>query len=119
MIFSTTRPKPSRHRSRRLQKKLCIGDFQVLGFHLDFRMHPQTPTLRSSEIFDQFIDQIEERKLSCGGGGGNHKMHFFVLAESQTSASEADRAHVLWIVNQFPEVIQVNAGPLIDAHYEN
>lgn len=118
MISSTTRPKPSRHRSRRLQKKLCIGEFQAMGFHLDFWLHPQTLTLRSSEIFDQFIDKLEDRKLECGGGGSNHKMHFFVMADRQKSASEDDRAYVLWMVNQFPEIIQVNASALVDAQYE-
>ena len=62
-------PPPKRSRSRRLRKKLHIGEFQVLGFdyELTWRVAP------SIDVQDQFIDQLLEnlvapRALSLGGG---------------------------------------------------
>ena len=60
---------PKRSRSRRLRKKLHIGEFQVLGFdyELTWRVAP------SIDVQDRFIDQLLEdlvapRALSLGGG---------------------------------------------------
>ena len=80
-------PPPKRSRSRRLRKKLHIGEFQVLGFdyELTWRVAP------SIDVQDRFIDQLLEdlvvpRALSLGGGGNCG----FVVAR-RGSVTDADR----------------------------
>lgn len=107
-------PPPKRTRSRRLRKKLRIGEFQTLGF--DYELIWQAPP--SIELQDRFIDQlleqvIEPRALSLGGG-----LTCGFVAARRGSVTEADReAFDGWIRN-WSDIAMSEIGHLRDAWYD-
>jgi len=109
---ATVRPKP-RRRSKRLEKKLHLGEFQEFGFAMSVRLKPDTSAKVNDEFWDRFIvDVVEARGLAFGGGAEG-----FVTRFGKGSATEDDRAAVeAWLAAQ-PEVLRQTIGPLEDAWY--
>ena len=107
-------PRPSRHRSRRLRKKLLIDEFRLLGFAISFELLPAPGTKAYDEVWDAFLaDGIEANALTMGGGNE----HAFIVPE-QGPATEAHRALVRdWLLAR-ADVTDVVVGPLVDAHYD-
>lgn len=101
-------------RSRRLLKKLRIGEFQELGFEIEVKLTGSLiPEEQESLVGDLLSEVIEPRSLSfCGWLKGG-----FVAHRSRGSATEDDRESVRqWLLSR-PEVESVVIGPLIDAWY--
>ncbi len=101
-------------RSRRLLKKLRIGEFQELGFEIEVKLiGTHTPEEQESFV-DGFLSEVIEPRslgfsgwLKCG----------FVAHRGRGSATEDDRESVRqWLLSR-PEVESVVIGPLIDAWY--
>lgn len=111
------RPKFSHTRSRRLRKKLHLDEFKEFGFDINLRLNKHNPKANAQEVLYAFIEKIEAAQLSCGGGGGPYKLHFFITQANGTTAREEDRITILEIVNSIPEIVQVHVSPLIDANY--
>lgn len=110
-------PKPSKNRSRRARKKLHLGEFQVLGFEVNFTVHPQIDMDNIEAMFDDFISQaVEANHLRCGGGGGSHSFGFFV-ENSIGSATQADRQAVDRWLSSRDEIATHEVGMLVDAWY--
>lgn len=95
-------------RSRRLRKKLHLGEFQELGFFYE-------ATIKDGIDEHAFIDAllseaIEPNGLGFGGwvGGGA------VSRQSRGSVSEEERQAVLdWLARR-PEVLSLSATALVD-----
>lgn len=95
-------------RSRRLRKKLHLGEFQELGFFYE-------TTIKDGTDEHAFIDgllseAIEPNGLGFGGwvGGGA------VSKQSRGSVSEEERHAVLdWLARR-PEVLSLSATGLVD-----
>ena len=107
-------PPPKRTRSRRLRKKLHIGEFQTLGFEYDL-IWSEMP---SSEVQERFIDQlleevIEPRSLSLGGGTNCG----FISARRGSATDEDRTAFETWLC-QWPNVSLARVGELRDAWYD-
>ena len=80
----------SASRSRRLQKKLRIGEFQQFGFNVDFKLSENIPLHQSHQFWDSFIcDAIEANRLSFGGSESG-----FVVPEGRISSTEIHRQMV-------------------------
>ena len=56
-------------RSRRLRKKLHVGEFQEIGFDVDFSFKEGTDIQVIDTVVDEFIAFVEEQGLEFGGGG--------------------------------------------------
>ena len=107
-------PPPKRARSRRLRKKLHIGEFQTLGFEYDLLWSE----LPSAEEQERFIDRLLEefigpRSLSVGGG-----INCGFISAHRGSATDEDRAVFESWLRQWPNVSSVQIGPLQDAWYD-
>jgi uncharacterized protein YggL (DUF469 family) len=107
-------PPPKRTRSRRLRKKLRIGEFQTLGF--DYELTWRAPP--SIELQDGFIDQlleqiIEPRALSLGGG-----VNCGFVAARRGSVTAADREAFDGWVRNWSGITKVEIGLLRDAWYD-
>lgn len=104
-------PRASRHRSRRLRKKLHIEEFREAGFHVDVVLNVE-PGAANHRFWDAFLaEAIEAHALTCGGA-----YSCFVTPE-RGSATEAHRRIVRdWLAAR-PEVTQVTVGGLVDAWY--
>ena len=100
-------------RSRRLRKKLHVGEFQQMGFSVDFTLDTRLNAAQSDQFWDAFIEEaIEANQLIYGGGESG-----YVLPEGRISATEAHRELIKSWLQSRPEVIAVNIGSLSDAWY--
>ncbi|MBC7700062.1 YggL family protein [Aquabacterium sp.] len=101
----------SKTRSRRLNKKLHVGEFQQLGFLFEAELAKNAD---DEALVDSFLVQaIAPRNLSFGGwatGGAIDKL-------GRQSVTEEDRSTVLaWLVAR-PEVTSLSASGLVDMWY--
>ena len=106
-------PPPVRQRSRRLEKKLRIGEFKEYGFPVSIRLSPALSSKACDEFWDAFLTElIVPRDLAfCGREEG------FVMRFGSGSATEADRAAVNDWLQARAGVERAVVGPLEDAWY--
>lgn len=107
-------PPPKRPRSRRLRKKLHIGEFRMLGFdyELTWRVAP------SIDVQDRFIDPllehfIEPQVLSLRGG-----VNCGFVAARHGSVTDEDRVAFESWLGRWPDLAEVKVGLLRDAWYD-
>lgn len=124
MSYHDEPPKSSRNRSRRLRKKLHIGEFQDFGFHVHMGLayHPSMMPEDFHEACDQFMDDflgyLESHDLECGGGGGLYQMRFFVSSHAKKNRPmEPFRHQIAYWLNQHDTVAGLGISPLVDAWY--
>lgn len=101
---------------RRLRKKRRLGEFREDCFELSFEVSPKLGDAGVDSLTDSFIDMIESNGLQFGGGG-NGRWSGVVQGAFRVSATELDRRVVLDWLNQHPDVLDAQAGPLRDAWY--
>ena len=100
---------------KRLRKKLRWGEFQELGFNLEFD-YTGDPDGKVSDIFlTDFINAIEALGLEVGGGGYRH--HDYFVAKHRGSVTEEQRGSVIDWLEKHPETANIAAGPLKDVWY--
>lgn len=99
-------------RTRRLRKKLRVGEFRVLGFSVKVSLLDSLSIEEGNTFWDRFImEAIERRDLQYGGLAEGYAMR-----EADVSATDEDRGHVqAWLLSQ-PEVTGCEIGPLNDAY---
>ena len=102
------------NRSRRLRKKLCVDEFQELGFELNLDLKDDL----SVEEIDTFLDQFILQALEANGLDyvGGEDFGLVCLAE-RGSVSEEQRAAVESWLNGRSELSKVEVSPLVDAWY--
>ncbi|HEP9622673.1 YggL family protein, partial [Pseudomonas aeruginosa] len=102
------------NRSRRLRKKLCVDEFQELGFELNFHYKEGVDADAVNAFMLRFIDQaIEANELTYGGCD---EFGFVCLAR-RGSVNEEQRALIEAWLKQQPELASVEVGALVDAWY--
>lgn len=103
-----------RQQSRRLRKKLHLGEFQQLGFEISITLKPNLEVDDLDYFLDEFIlDAIEKNELAFGGGTDCG----FITAWKHGSASEAHLTVVKDWLSRRSEVVSITLGPLVDAWY--
>ena len=102
----------SRARTRRLRKKLRVGEFQIMGFPVAVSLRDSLTIEQSNDFWARFIQEaIENQPLMYGGLAEG-----YACPEGDVSATDADRHHVQkWLLSQ-PEVVDCNIGHLSDAY---
>ncbi|PKM04656.1 MAG: hypothetical protein CVV16_03800 [Gammaproteobacteria bacterium HGW-Gammaproteobacteria-6] len=102
------------NRSRRLRKKLCVDEFQELGFELKLDLKEGL----SVEEIDSFLDQFILQALEANGlnyvGGEDFGL---VCLGGRGSVSEEQRAAVESWLKGRSELSKVDVSPLVDAWY--
>lgn len=106
-------PRFNVNRSRRLRKKLCIGEFKQEGFGLNFKFKTGVSEDEQLAILDAFIaEAIECRDLSFGGGENG-----YVTRVGRASTTADDRQAVgAWLL-ACPSIEHVCIHPNTDAWY--
>jgi uncharacterized protein YggL (DUF469 family) len=101
----------AKHRTRRLRKKLHVGEFRQFGFEVSFRLPEQLSESDLASFWDRFIlEAIEANGLAYGGGTSG-----FATGWGRATATDDHRQFVIsWLAAQ-PEVSSVVTGELIDA----
>ncbi|WP_341964059.1 YggL family protein [Pseudomonas sp. RC10] len=102
------------NRSRRLRKKLCVDEFQELGFELNLEFKEDL----SDEAIDAFLDAFLSDAMDANGldyvGGDDYGL---VCLANRGSVTEEQRATVeAWLKGR-SELVKVEVSPLIDAWY--
>jgi uncharacterized protein YggL (DUF469 family) len=102
------------NRSRRLRKKLCVDEFQELGFELNLSFKEDL----TEEAIDAFLDAFLTEAMDANGldyvGGDDYGL---VCLAERGSVTEEQRAIVeAWLKGR-SEVIKVEVSPLMDAWY--
>ncbi|MCG6234222.1 YggL family protein [Vibrio furnissii] len=105
------------NRSKRLRKKLYVGEFQVLGFAFSCKVNADDDT-QYDVLLDSFIDFIESRNLVMGGGANHESFDGFVVAEGRyDSATDEDRAAVEKWLSEQAMCSQVQVEALVDINH--
>lgn len=103
-----------RRRSRRLRKKLRVGEFQEFGFNVKISL-AATLSREGEEVFidDLLTAVIEPKSLGYAGWvrGG------FIVPIEPGSVTEQDREDIRKWLEARAEVEAVEVGPLEDAWY--
>jgi len=102
------------NRSRRLRKKLCVDEFQELGFELNLGFKEDL----SDEAIDAFLDAFLAEAMDANGldyvGGDDFGL---VCLANRGSVSEEQRATVeAWLKGR-SELTTIEVSPLLDAWY--
>lgn len=99
---------------KRLRKKLHKGEFQELGFNLEFDYTGDADNeINVDRFYTAFIDAVESIGLEVGGGG--YKQHSYFVARYRGSVSDQQRQALINWLEQYPDVANIIAGPLVDA----
>ena len=102
------------NRSRRLRKKLCVDEFQELGFELQLS-YPEDTAEATVEAFfaDLVVDAVEGKGMALIGG----EEFAVVCLGKRGSVTEAQRAEVeAWLKNR-KELSSFEVSPLLDVWY--
>lgn len=102
---------PSKHRSRRLRKKLRAGEFQEWGFRFEADLKVRVPAGEEALVGSFLAEVIEPRSLALGGWITSG----FVVPFGRGSATDEDRQAVQDWLQARPELTAARVGPLIDA----
>ncbi|MEH6688398.1 MAG: 50S ribosome-binding protein YggL [Halopseudomonas sabulinigri] len=102
------------NRSRRLRKKLCVDEFQELGFELNLEFKDDLEV----EDVDNFLDQFLTEAMDANGLDYVGTEGFgIVCLDERGSVSEEQRAAVeAWLKGR-SELAVVEVSPLQDAWY--
>jgi len=101
---------------KRLRKKSHKGEFQELGFKLDFTIGADLDSTNRYQIIDDFIHEaVEANNLSFAGGGKDNKWGGFITKLKKGSATEKDQQAVDKWLKSNAEVEEYKIGELVDA----
>ncbi|CAK9888346.1 MULTISPECIES: YggL family protein [Pseudomonas] len=102
------------NRSRRLRKKLCVDEFQELGFELNLEFKEDL----SDEAIDAFLDAFLDDAMDANGldyvGGDDFGL---VCSAKRGSVTEEQRATVEGWLKGRAELTKIEVSPLLDAWY--
>ena len=102
------------NRSRRLRKKLCVAEFQELGFELTLNFQENL----AEESIDDFLEAFVPYAIPANGmgyvGGDDYG---FVCLDKRGSVSAEQRALVeAWLKGR-SELTEFSVSPLLDVWY--
>ncbi len=102
------------NRSRRLRKKLCVDEFQELGFELNLDFKEDLADEKIDEFLDSFLTQAMDANGLDYVGGDDFGL---VCLANRGSVTEEQRAIVeAWLKGR-SELTRVEVSPLLDAWY--
>jgi uncharacterized protein YggL (DUF469 family) len=105
-------------RNRRLQKKMYLGEWAILGFEFSFKLAEA-----SDEQYELFFNSLEEvvnnKELYISLHNDSELFEGSATsAERYGSATEEDRTSIETLLNSHDMVSEVKVGSLLDAFYE-
>ena len=112
-----TEVQPHKTRSRRLRKKLHLGEFQEFGFQLTFVLKPELVSFE--EALDRWLAFIESQGWGFGGGGAlsGREIGGYLCQFAGGTLTESDREQTAqWLTSQ-SWVASHQIAPLSDAWY--
>lgn len=102
------------NRSRRLRKKLCVDEFQELGFELSFQYKERQVPEAIEAFMQRFVADVVEPNGMVYGGCDEYG---FICLAHRGSVNEEQRAIVEAWLQQQSELASFTVGQLMDAWY--
>ena len=100
---------------KRLRKKYHVGEFQEFGCDVEAELREGLTAAAADKVFDEFIEEIERRKLCFGGGSDKRSFRGFLTARPRSSFSEEQRnAIAAWLL-EHAKIERSEVGQLVDA----
>ncbi|MCP5350264.1 MAG: DUF469 family protein [Oceanospirillaceae bacterium] len=111
--------KDSRSRSRRLRKKLHVGEFEVKGFTIKLTFKESQDESHFQAFMQDFFHQaIEQKGLLFSGWGTAESFQGLVMTDQRySSVEETQRQQVMAWLNAHPLIASATASELLDAYY--
>lgn len=108
-------------RTKRLQKKMYLGEWAILGFEFSFKLTEASE--EQYEQYEQFFNSLEAlvntEELYISLENDNESFQGSVTsAERYGNTTEENRTAVEALLNNNAIVSEVNVGVLVDAFYE-
>lgn len=103
----------AKNRSRRLRKKLCVDEFQELGFEVQLEYPEDIEDEAVEAFFSDFVLTVEANGLALIGGAE----YSLVCLAKRGSVSEEQRASVESWLKTRTEPSSCTVSPLMDAWY--
>ena len=104
-------------RSNRLNKKLYVGEYAVLGFEVSFKL-TEVDEQTFDTFFTEIVEFVESRELIMGGAGGSETFSIYVSSYGRyTSATEEDRSAFEQWLSAREFITEKNVAVLTDAYY--
>jgi len=102
------------NRSRRLRKKLCVDEFQELGFEINLTYREGVDAKAVDEFLEAFLDNaMEANRLGYIGG----EDYGFVCLARRGSVTEEQRNQVEAWLKERSELSEYTVSPLMDVWY--
>lgn len=71
---------------KRLRKKLHKGEFQKMGFYIDFECNSKLSEKELDAYWEKFIEEAIEGNNLCVGGGGDYAQTYFVQKQKGSAS---------------------------------
>ena len=102
-------------RSKRLRKKMHVGEFAIQGFGFNYAINLESEEAYEA-FFNNFVDLIGERNLFISLNSYSGRFEGIVTSgERYGNATEADRAAVIAALEASDIVSDMTVGELMDA----
>lgn len=107
----------AKSRSKRLRKKLHVGEFTEYGFNINFELNKPVTDGEIEAFLDTFLDDLIEKNGLIYGGGFGVKFDGFVILEKRGSTTEEHRQLIkVWLESK-KEIKNFQIGELVNAWY--
>lgn len=105
----------TKSRSRRLRKKLHLGEFTEYGFNVNFELNKPIRDEEIEVFLDLFLDEAIEKNGLIYGGGFGVTFDGFVILEKNGSATEEHRQLINSWLESKKEIKKFQVGELVNA----
>lgn len=108
-----------KYRSRRLRKKLRVGEFQEFGVTIELTFN-QT-VLEFEQALDELLAYVEAQRCVFGGGGSmtGNQISGFLCKSERGSLTETQVIELKSWLQQMPWITEFSVSGFIDAWHSN
>lgn len=103
--------------SKRLRKKLHVGEFTEYGFNINFELNKPVTDEEIEAFLNTFLDDLIEKNGLIYGGGFGVKFDGFVILEKRGSTTEEHRQLIKFWLESRKEIKKFQIGELVNAWY--
>lgn len=108
----------TKSRSKRLRKKLHIGEFTEYGFNVNFEMNKPVTDEEIESFLDFFLEDVIEKNGLIYGGGFGVTFEGFIILEKPGSATEEHRQLINTWLESKKEIKKFHTGKLVNAWHD-
>jgi uncharacterized protein YggL (DUF469 family) len=108
----------TKSRSKRLRKKLHVGEFTEYGFNINFELNKPVTDEEIDDFLDTFLDDVIEKNGLIYGGGFGVTFDGFVILEKRGSPTEEHRQLIKTWLESKKEIRIFHIGEFVNAWHD-